>query len=91
MRRRIPIEWPCGRFYGLLRRFRVSNYPEEAERPAYARSGAIPRGLARAAAAQPDTNPETEIHPKMRRAGAPAVGMAPALRKSKTQKEQKNA
>ena len=57
MRRQSPTEWPCGRFYGLLRSFEVSIYPErlrKAERPAYGRSGAIPRA---ARSVQVDVHP----------------------------------
>ena len=89
-RRGIPTEWPCGRLYGLLRRFEVSNYPERLKGRLTGVLERSPGRLARAPMPQPDTNLETEIHPKKRRAG-PAVGMAPALRRSKTQKEQENA
>ena len=62
---------PCGRFYRPLRRFEVVIFPERLKGRFTGVLERSPGGLARAAVAQPDTNLESEIHPKMRRAGAP--------------------
>ena len=92
MRRRIPTEWPYGRFYGPLRRFGVSNYPEGLKGRLTHVLERSPGRLARAAAAQPDTNLQNEIHledPEGRE--PPLWRWPPPSGDPKRSKEQKNA
>ena len=90
MRRRSPTEWPYGRLYGPPRGFEELFITERLKGRLTGILERFPVGLAPAAAAQkPDANLESEIHPEIRRAG-PCCRDGPALRGSKTQKEQEN-